>query len=355
VSTSSIKSSIKVLKMQARKITLAKHFEGAPKLSDFKIVEETLPALQDGEILCKAEWLTVDPYMRPASVNLKVGDQMMGAQVARVIKSRSKEFPEGSQVVGNFGWRDLTIMKGLSKAEQSPMTYHAMPEMKSLPDSYALGCLGMPGNTAYFGLTEICHPKAGETLVVTAAAGAVGSLVGQIGKIYGMKVIGYAGSDDKIKWLKQLGFDHVYNYKTTEVQKTLEESAKNGVDCYFDNVGGEFSYEVTGKMNPMGRVSLCGAISLYNADPSKAKDGCKCGSVYPLNFPAMIYKNIKLEGFMVLRFAKDWFQGINKMRDWIIEGKLKVEEHKIDGFENMPQAFIELLSGKNTGKVVIKA
>ncbi|ODM99748.1 Prostaglandin reductase 1 [Orchesella cincta] len=335
-------------KMQARKIVITQHFQGAPKLSDFKLVEETLPALQDGEILCKAEWLTVDPYMRAASARLQAGDQMPGAQVAKVLKSRCADFPEGSQVVGNFGWRDLTVTKVPPKEKRGFDSLHAMPEMKGLPDSYALGCLGMPGNTAYFGLTRICEPKAGQTLVVSSAAGAVGSLVGQIGKIYNCQVIGYAGTDDKIQWLKSLGFDHAVNYKTTELPKTLKQYAPQGVDCYFDNVGGEFAFHVTRAMNPFGRIALCGAISSYNNDPRKP-------NLVPVDYVSMIYKNIRQEGFVVTRFAKDWFAGINQMRDWILEGKLKIEETKTIGFENMPQAFIELLEGKNTGKVVIQA
>lgn len=255
--------------MQARKIVMKQHFQGAPKLSDFEIVEETLPALQDNEILCKAEWFTVDPYMRPASMRMKAGDQMPGGQVARVIKSRSAEFPEGSKVVGNFGWRDVTIAKVPPKEARNVQYFYEMPEMKGLPDSYALGCMGMPGNTAYFGLIRICDPKAGETLVVSAAAGAVGSLVGQIGKILGMNVLGYAGTDDKVQWLKTLGFDQAANYKTENVPGSLKQYATKGVDCYFDNVGGQFAFHVHQAMNPMGRVSLCGAISQYNADPTK--------------------------------------------------------------------------------------
>jgi len=223
-----------------------------------------------------------------------------------------------------------------------------MPEMKGLPDSYALGCMGMPGNTAYFGLTNICKPKAGETLVVSAAAGAVGSLVGQIGKIYGLKVVGYAGSDDKVEWLKTLGFDKAYNYKTQELPKTLKEGATEGVDCYFDNVGGEFAFHVMRGMNPFGRIALCGAISVYNHDPRKP-------NLVPLDYVSIIYKNLNMEGFVVYRFQKEWFKGISQMRDWILEGKLKVEETKTIGFSNMPQAFIDLLAGKNTGKVVIQA
>jgi prostaglandin reductase 1 len=242
--------------------------------------------------------------MRPATDRMSVGDQMPGGQVARVIKSKSSEYPEGTQVVGGFGWRDLTIAKVLPLEQRTNLMegFYAMPDMKGLPDSYALGCMGMPGNTAYFGFTRICNPKAGETLVVSAAAGAVGSLVGQIGKVLGLNVIGYAGTDDKVRWLKNLGFDHAYNYKTESLPKTLKESAVKGVDCYFDNVGGEFAFHVTRQMNPFGRISLCGAISIYNAQHEAGKPG----PVVPFDYVSLIYKNIKMEGFVVTRFGKDW-------------------------------------------------
>ncbi|CAG7824503.1 unnamed protein product [Allacma fusca] len=170
----------------ARKFVLQSHPQGKPKLSDFKLVEEKLPAaLQEGEILTKAQWLTVDPYMRGALLALKQGETMMGSQVATVTESRNPEYPEGTKVVGSFGWRDLTVHKPSEKF--NPLDIYKLPDMKGLPESYALGSVGMPGNTAYFGVTRILEPKAGDVLVVSAAAGAVGSLVGQIGKLKGSR------------------------------------------------------------------------------------------------------------------------------------------------------------------------
>ncbi|OXA58862.1 Prostaglandin reductase 1 [Folsomia candida] len=254
----------------ARKFVIGNKFQGLPKLGDLKIVEESLPALGKGEILCKAEWLTVDPYMRAYSTFLKSGDAMPGAQVARVIASESPEFPEGSQVVGNFGWRDLTISKVPPPEKQSADSLYKMPDLKGLPDSYALGSCGMPGVTAYFGLHKICEPKAGDTLVVSSAAGAVGSLVGQFGKIAGCRVLGFAGTKDKLTWLKNdLGFDEVFNYKEVNVFKTLKEHAPKGVNCYFDNVGGEFAYNVMKNMAMFGRIAVCGAITVYNDNTGK--------------------------------------------------------------------------------------
>jgi prostaglandin reductase 1 len=332
----------------ARKIVIAKRFQGAPKPTDFEIVEEALPeTIQDGEILCKAEYLTVDPYMRGAANSVPLGSSLPGSQVARVVKSRNSEFPEGTQVVGNFGWRDLTIYKPQPGAND-PTSIYRMPDMKGLPDSYALGCVGMPGNTAYFGFLRLCEPKAGDTVVVSAAAGAVGSLVGQIAKIKGCKVLGFAGEEHKLNWMKNdLGFDHVFNYKTVDLHKTFQEFAPQGIDSYFDNVGGEFTYHVMRNMNFMGRISLCGAISVYNKDPAKLP-------LVPLDYMSLIYKQIRMEGFMVMRWKSEWFDGLNQMRDWILEGKLNVQETVKKGFENMPQAFIELLEGKNVGKMIVK-
>jgi len=332
--------------MKAKKITLAKRFDGAPQPSDFKIVEEDLPEeIQNGEILVKAEWLTVDPYMRGASNAMKIGDTFTGQQVGRVLKSKNPKYPVDSQVVGNFGWRNLTIFK--PGDEESFETVYKKPDLKGLPDSYALGSVGMPGNTAYFGL-GLCEPKKGDTIVVSSAAGAVGSIVGQIAKLKGCTVIGFAGEDDKVQWLKKdLGFHHAFNYKKVDVHDTLQKYAPNGVDSYFDNVGGEFTYNVIRNMKQFGKIALCGAVSYYNADPTKP-------TLVPLSYSALIYKQIRIEGFMVLRWKDEWFQGLAQLRDWIREGKIKVNETVKEGFEQMPQAFIELLEGKNTGKMVVK-
>jgi prostaglandin reductase 1 len=272
----------------------------------------------------------------------------VGGQVAKVLKSRNPEFPEGTKIYGFFGWRDLTIYKPDPKGPRDYRTIHKLPDMKGLPESYALGCIGMPGNTAYFGLLEICQPKAGDTLVVSAAAGAVGSIVGQIGKIKGCKVIGFAGSDDKVKWLKDLGFDVAINYKKmTDLDAVFKEHAPNGINCYFDNVGGEYVYHTVRNMSPKGRIAQCGSISEYNSDRSVIPQ-------VPFDYPTLRLRGVRLEGFQVIQWSDRWFEGLHQIRDWIVEGKIKVQETVTEGFENMPQAFIELLQGKNTGKQVIK-
>jgi len=341
--------------MLAKKFVLASKVVGAPKLTDFILSEEALPTkLKDGEILAKAEWLSVDPYMRVRSMNtMPVGDQMPGSQVARVLKSRCPEFPEGCRVVGYFGWRDLTVYKVDPNGPRGYTTIYELPEMKGLPDSYALGCMGMPGNTALFGFLEICQPKADETVVVSAAGGAVGSLVGQIAKIKHCKVVGVAGTEDKLAWMKnELGFDHVINYKTCEdLDAVFKKVCPEGIDCYFDNVGGEFVYHVVHNMNDFGRISQCGSVSSYNKilDPNSL-------IMEPFDYPQFRTRQIKLEGFNVSgRWPNQWFDGIEQMRDWILEGKIKIRETITDGFEEMPQAFIDLLNGKNIGKQIIKA
>jgi len=340
------KGLVNSVNMLARKFVLKKPFEGLPKLSDFDLVEEKLSDnLNDGEILAKAEWLTVDPYMR---LRAQVGQQIIGGQIARVIKSRSQEFPEGTQICGFFGWRDLTIYKPDPKGKRDYTTIHKLPDMTGLPISYALGAVGMPGNTAYFGLLDVCKPKAGETLVVTAAAGAVGSVVGQIGKIKGCKVIGFAGSDDKVKWLKDAGFDVALNYKKiTDLDAVFKQHAPNGIDCYFDNVGGEYTYHVVRNMSTHGRIAQCGSISEYNDDRSAIP-------TVPFDYPTFRIRGVKMEGFQVGHFSDRWCEGLNQLRDWIVEGKIKVQETVTEGFEQMPQAFIDMLQGKNNGKAVIK-
>jgi len=289
--------------------------------------------------------------MRGRAHFLKVGDQMGGTQVARVLKSRCAEFPEGSQVVGNFGWRDLTVYKPEPNGPRTYSTIHKMPEMKGLPDSYALGSVGMPGNTAYFGFLEICQPKSGETVVVSAAGGAVGSLVGQIAKIKGCKVLAFAGNPDKLKWLKEeLKFDHVFDYKKVDLDKTFTQFAPQGIDCYFDNVAGDFNYHVVRHMNEYGRISQCGSISAYNKEQAPGEI-----PMVPFDYITFRIKHVKMEGFNVGRWTNRWFEGLHQIRDWILEGKIQVRETVTEGFEKMPEAFIEMLQGNNFGKQVVKA
>ena len=203
----------------------------------------------------------------------------------------------------------------------------------------------MPGNTAYFGLLEICQPKAGETVVVTGAAGAVGSLVGQIAKYKGCKVIGFAGSDDKCKWLEdELGFDKAINYKVGDLSKLLKEAAPKGVDCYFDNVGGEISATILEQMNLHGRISVCGAISGYNDQEVQV----------PAPQKFFVFQQLKMEGFIVSKWSNRWIEGIQEVAKMIQSGNVKYHETITLGFEKMPQAFIEMLRGKNSGKAVVK-
>ncbi|XP_046982393.1 prostaglandin reductase 1-like [Schistocerca americana] len=328
----------------ARKIVIARHFQGDPKPDDFRLEEEALPPLKDGQILCEAAYLSVDPYQRAYTHRHKVGQPMIGSQVALIVESRAPEFPVGRYVVGYWGWRDRTVAE--TRANRDMWAPMLVPELGDLPLSLALGVLGMPGNTAYFGLLEICHPRPGEVAVVSGAAGAVGSIVGQIARIKGCKVIGFAGSDSKVNWLRdELGFDHAFNYKTVDVGKALKEVAPDGVDIYFDNVGGQQSSAILYKMRTGGRISVCGSISSYN--------DTKIPSA-PILQPAMVFNELKMEGFLVNRWLDRWDEGIKQNMQWIKEGKLKYKETVTEGFENMPKAFIGMLKGENLGKAVVK-
>lgn len=221
---------------------------------------------------------------------------------------------------------------------------YLLPNFGELSHSLGLGVAGMPGNTAYFGFLEICKPKEGEILVVTSAAGAVGQLVGQIGKIKGMTVIGIAGSEEKCTKLRSLGFDFAINYKSQNVAEELKKAAPTGVDCYFDNVGGEQAAIVISQMRDYGRVSVCGALSGYNNETPEV----------PILQPAFVFRQLLMEGFMVFRWLPQWEEGINQMLQYVREGKIKVDETVSEGFESMPKTFIDMLNGTNTGKVVIK-
>lgn len=256
--------------------------------------------------------------------------------------TKNDKFPKGTITFGNLGWRTHTIV---NPSKLQPSDFYALPDFDGLPISLGTGILGMPGNTAYFGFLELCTPKEGETVVVTAAAGAVGSLVGQIAKIKGCRVIGFAGSDDKCKWLEdELGFDKAINYKTADIAKALKEAAPKGVDCYFDNVGGELSATILTQMNLFGRISVCGAISGYNDKEFQV----------PAPQKYFVFQQLKQEGFIVTRWADRWMEGITAVAKWIQSGKVKYHETITLGFENMPKAFIDMLRGKNTGKAVVK-
>ncbi|XP_012687903.2 prostaglandin reductase 1 [Clupea harengus] len=328
--------------VQAKAWILPKYFDGFPKDSDFELKVEQLPEPKDGEILLEAVYLSVDPYMRPFSrVRMKEGDVMIGAQVAKVVQSRNPLFPEGSHVISRSGWRTHTVSDGTGVI----LLLSDWPA--DVPYSLALGAIGMPGLTALYGLEEVCQLKAGETLLVNAAAGAVGMVVGQIAKLKGCRVIGSAGSDAKVAYLKELGFDQAFNYKTVQsLEQALREAAPEGYDCYFENVGGAFSSVAIPLMKPMGRIAVCGAISTYNDTTPQTG---------PFPHLTMIMNQIRMEGFLVGRWEHKNKESLRRLLVWKQEGKLKCPEHVTSGFENMPAAFMGMLRGENLGKAVVKA
>jgi leukotriene B4 12-hydroxydehydrogenase/15-oxo-prostaglandin 13-reductase len=331
---------------------VARHFQlaacpfGMPKESDFTLVEAKLPSLAAGQALVKTSYISVDPYMRGRITGIRtyadpilVGDVMAGGSVGQVVESQEPALAVGDYVIGQWGWRDYAIV--------DPQSTRKL-DASLAPVSTALGVLGMPGMTAYFGFLDICNPKPGETVVVSGAAGAVGSLVVQIAKIKGCRAIGIAGADSKIDCLtKELGCDAAFNYKTTEdYSAKLKALCPNGIDCYFDNVGGAITDAVFPQMTVFGRVSVCGQISQYNME--KPEHG-------PRLLGSILVKQLKVEGFIVTRFQAKWAEGVMQMAQWLHEGKLKYREEVVEGFENTPRAFIGMLQGDNTGKMLVKA
>ncbi|XP_038214472.1 prostaglandin reductase 1-like [Zerene cesonia] len=333
--------------VKARKYVVRKHFEGFPKRDDFHIVEYELPPLQSSEILIKTEWISVDPYQRAYNRKFPTPFDQFGFIVGTVEDSRKPRFQIGDKVVAHCSWCNYCIINPNEVNSKLDIVYK-LPDLRGLSPSLGISAISAVGATAYFGFLEICHPKAGETVVVTGAAGAVGSIVGQIAKIKGCKVIGFAGTDDKVAWLQnELGFDKAYNYKTCNVNEVLKIAAPNGVDCFFDNVGGEMSSMIINHMNDFGRVSVCGSISAYNADVSQLPKA-------PILQLDIVMKQLKIEGFLAHRWLDRWPEAFEELINWILEGKIKIKEHITEGFDNVFEAFIGMLTGKNTGKAIVK-
>ena len=263
---------------------------------------------------------------------------MVSGAVGEVVESRNPSFHSGDTVSGIWAWQEVAEVPSVSGVQK------ADPNLA--PVSTALGVLGMPGMTAYFGLTELCQPCAGETLVVSGAAGAVGSTVGQIGKILGCRVIGTTGSPDKAEYLRSIGFDGVLNYRTDEIPSKLRSLCPDGIDCYFDNVGGEITDAVFPLLNTSARVAVCGQISQYNSG--------RGSDVGPRPFWHMVVKQIRCEGFLVFRWYDRFPEGQQRMAQWLRSGKLQYKETVYEGLENAPKAFIGLFEGENTGKALVK-
>lgn len=335
--------------VKAKYYTLKKHFVGLPTEDDFEMHEETLPPLADGEFLVECLYLSVDPYMRPYSRSLKEGSRMVGTGVGRIKESKAADYPAGALVVGPFGWATHVIP---SQTMMQSKMFKVMPEIEQT--SYAIGALGLTGMTAYFGFLDICTPKNGETVFVNAAAGATGAVVGQIAKIKGCRVVGCAGSDTKVEYLKEIGFDGAFNYKTVNLDEKLTELCPKGIDCFFDNVGGSMYDTAVKHMNRYGRISLCGCISMYNENPDTEESSALGKGMGPYIHLAAIPKELKIQGFMTPSFTSRFMEAFGALNGWINEGKIQVREHVVDGFGAMPRAFISLFHGVNIGKVVIK-
>lgn len=265
-----------------------------------------------------------------------------------MIQSKNDDFPDGAYVYGSLGWRTHSIFNPKTPDEELLVKPHILQTYGDYPISLYLGHFGGTGISAYFGFLNMCKPKEGEVVVVTAAAGAVGMVVGQIAKSIGCKVIGITGSNEKCAWLTQeLGFDHAINYKTKKIDDLLTEYSPEGVDCYFDNVGGGISSIVNNHMRDFGRIAVCGAISVYNLPIAEWP------KLPPLQ-PTFALKQLKMQGFHVCTWEYKRFEAIARLREWTDDGKLKYRETITDGFENMPQALIDLFNGKNFGKSIVK-
>jgi NADPH-dependent curcumin reductase CurA len=326
-------------------ILLDKRPVGKPTLSDFKFIEEEMPLIKDGEILLKTLFVSVDPYLRGRMSEAKsyvppfqLNQPIQSALIAEVVETKNDHFQKGDFVTGGLDWKQFQASSGagLTKVDDKAASLSAY-----------LGVLGMTGLTAYLGLNNIGHPKAGETLVVSGAAGAVGSIVGQIGKILGCKVIGIAGTDEKAAVLKsKFGFDEVINYKTTkDIYAAIKNAAPDGVDIYFDNVGGEISDAVLANINKFGRVAVCGAISLYNSTEIP---------MGPRVQPILVKNSVLMQGFIISNFADQFPVAMQKLAGWLQEGKITYTETIVNGFDQIPQAFIDLFEGKNEGKMIVK-
>ncbi len=333
-----------------RQIVLAERPVGAPTPKNFRLKEVNIPTPNEGEMLLRTIYLSLDPYMRGRMSDAKsyadpveVGAVMVGSTVSIIMKSNLKGFSEGDYVVSQGGWQDYSISNGefVFNLGKEP----AMP-------SWALGVLGMPGFTAYAGLLEIGEPRPGETIVVAAATGPVGATVGQIGKIKGCRVVGIAGGEKKCRHaIENFGFDVCLDRYSPTFADDLKEACPKGIDIYYENVGGAVFNAVLPLLNPHARVPLCGLISQYNA--TNLPDGPdRMGML----MGTLLVKKIRMQGFIIfdsfpnlyLKFAAD-------MQQWIAEGRVKYTEQIVDGLEAAPEAFIGLLEGKNFGKLVIKA
>jgi len=319
-------------------VVLAARPQGEPQASDFEVrnVDEREPG--DGEVLVRNVFVSVDPYMRGRMTGIRtyvgpfeVGDPIDGGAVGRVVASRYEGIAEGDWVSSGLGWREAGVAEGSSLRKLDPSL---------APPSTALGALGMPGFTAWIGLVEIGDVKDGETIYVSGAAGAVGSAAVQIAKLKGLRVIGSAGSQEKIEWLRSLGVE-AFDYKETPAKEALAD----GIDVYFDNVGGGQLEAALTALRPFGRVLACGAISRYNDE--RPEPG-------PRNLGFIVSKRLRVQGFIVTDHRARFGDFLHEVGPWVAEGKIECRETVLEGIENVPAAFAGLFRGDNTGKMLVR-
>lgn len=332
-----------------QRIVLVSRPKGAPTPENFRLERVALPDLEDGQVLLRTLYLSLDPYMRgrmsdaPSyAAPVEIDEVMTGGAVSRVEASRHPKFQVGDLVVGSTGWQTHSISDGRG----------LMPLPAGIPSpSMAVGVLGMPGMTAYMGLMHIGQPQAGETLVVAAASGAVGSVVGQVAKLKGLKVVGVAGGADKCRYVvEELGFDACVDHKSDTFAEDLAQACDNGIDVYFENVGGKVFDAVLPLLNAKARVPVCGLIAHYNA--TELPEGPDRFSLLPRT---LLTKRIRMQGFIVFDdFGDRHAEFFSAMVPWVRDGKIKFREDVVEGLEQAPEAFIGLLEGRNFGKLVVK-
>jgi NADPH-dependent curcumin reductase CurA len=332
-----------------RRIILKSRPVGAPTPENFRLEESAAPVPADGQVLLRTLYLSLDPYMRGRMSDapsyappVEVGAEMLGGTVSRVESSLHPDYQAGDLVLGFSGWQDYALSDGTGLTKLDP----GMPQ-----PSLALGALGMPGFTAYMGLLDIGQPKAGETVVVAAASGAVGSVVGQIAKLKGCRVVGIAGGSEKCRSVvDELGFDACIDHRSADLDQLLAAACPNGIDVYFENVGGKVFDAVLPLLNTAARVPVCGLIAHYN-DTALPAGPDRLGQLTR----TLLTKRIKMHGFIIFDdYGHRYGEFYNQMSTWLNEGKIIFREDIVNGLENAPQAFIGLLEGKNFGKLIIR-
>lgn len=325
-----------------QRIVLASRPQGEVSTDNFRLETLSVPELNDGEVLIRNHYLSLDPYMRMRMEDVKsyaapqaIGETMIGGTVGEIVTTKNPKFSVGDKVVGMLGWAEMGVSDGVMIRKV---------DATHIPLSAYLGSVGMPGMTAWYGLTQIMYPKEGETIVVSAASGAVGSVVGQLAKLRGCRAVGIAGGADKCTYVvNELGFDACVDYKAGNLQAALAAATPNGIDALFENVGGEIFDASLARMNPFGRISLCGLIAGYDGESLPIK-----------NTRVLLTMRLTMRGFIVSEHMDLWPQGLKELGTLVATGKLKFKESIAQDLAMAPEAFIGLLKGKNFGKQLVK-